>query len=348
MSDSAPRRVLASALLALSCAPTFHALAGGSGLNTVVIVNQNSSNSCELGNYYCERRQVPPENLLRISWPGGNISWSSNDFQANLLAPLLDMLASRQLTNQIDYVVLSMDLPFQTTNAAKINSTTSVLFYGFMDDTGPNWMNVTNSYSGAEQIFRQAQPATAPGYSFLASMLTADSLAQAKLLVDQGVASDGTFPTQPVILAKSSDPLRNIRYHAFDNAIFNTRLRGNYSLLRTNEDSPSGQTNLLGCQLGLANFSLSPNMLHPGAIADSLIPESGAAELLSVHQNQVYLSFGFYRLAASSARPALFPPCYLRIGSSRAQARPQPSSWPRCVALRWYRTPGAMKPYGGH
>src|SRR5271157_2278175 len=96
------------ALVLLNCALAFKLQAGGSGLNTVVIVNQNSSNSCELGNYFCERRQVPPQNVLRINWPGGNISWGSGDFQTNLLAPLLDMLASRQLTRQVDYVVLSM------------------------------------------------------------------------------------------------------------------------------------------------------------------------------------------------------------------------------------------------
>jgi hypothetical protein len=87
-----------------------HVQGGGSGLNTVVVVNQNSTNSCELGNYFCERRQVPPQNVLFINWPGGNISWGSGDFQTNLLTPLLDMLASRQLTSQVDYVVSS--IPF--------------------------------------------------------------------------------------------------------------------------------------------------------------------------------------------------------------------------------------------
>jgi uncharacterized protein (TIGR03790 family) len=269
------RTLLVSALLSLICVTGFRVRAGGSGLNTVVIVNQNSTNSCELGNYYCERRQIPPENVLRINWAGGNISWGSADLQASLLTPLLDMLAARQLTNQIDYVVLSMDIPFQTLNGAKVNSTTAALFYGLMDDTGPNWMNVTNSYDASEQIFCQAKPATAPGYSFLATMLTAGSLAQAKLLVDQGVASDSTFPAQPVILAKSSDTVRNVRYHAFDNAIFNTRLRGNYSMLRTNSDSTSGQTGLLGYQTGLASFSVSPNTFVPGAMADSLTSFGG-------------------------------------------------------------------------
>ena len=57
------------ALLFFSAGELF---AGGSGLNVVVVVNQNSTNSVQLGNYYCEKRCVPPQNLLRINWTGGN------------------------------------------------------------------------------------------------------------------------------------------------------------------------------------------------------------------------------------------------------------------------------------
>src|SRR5690349_10371924 len=201
--------LLGTVLLALP----LRLMAGGSGLNTVVVINQSSSNSCEAANYFCERRQVPPENVLRINWPGGNISWTNSDFQTYLLTPLQSMLTSRQLTNQIDYVVLSMDIPFQIYNGFDINSTTSALFYGLKNSLG-----LTNSYFASEQSFSQASPASAPGYSFLTTMLTATSLAEAKQLVDQGVSSDSTFPTQTVLLEKSSDVSRNLRYIAFDNA----------------------------------------------------------------------------------------------------------------------------------
>src|SRR5262249_30042761 len=80
----------------------------GSGLNVVVVANQGSSNSCEVANYYCERRGVPAENLLFINWPGTNTAWTSDGFQTNLLNPLLNALSGRGLTNQIDYVLLSM------------------------------------------------------------------------------------------------------------------------------------------------------------------------------------------------------------------------------------------------
>src|SRR5512135_2671416 len=105
--------------------------AGGSGLNVVVVVNQNSTNSVQLGNYYCEKRQVPPQNLLRTSWAGGNVWWTKSDFESAILTPLLTMLATRQLTNQIDYVLLSMDFPYRVDNGAGFptasgtNSTTS-------------------------------------------------------------------------------------------------------------------------------------------------------------------------------------------------------------------------------
>ena len=248
--------------------------AGGDGLNTVVVVNQYSSNSCELGNYYCERREIPPDNVLRIYWAGGNISWTSNDFQSFLLTPLTAMVAARQLTNQIDYVVLSMDVPFQTTFDTAVNSTTSALFYG-LKPGGANDPGVANSYAASEASFHDTKPATAPAVSFLATMITGNSLAAAKQLVDQGVAGDGTQPLQPVMLAKSSDPARNMRYLSFDDAIFNVNVLGVSSLKRTNSDSLWGQTNLLGYETGLDRFDLSPGTFVGGAIADSLTSYGG-------------------------------------------------------------------------
>ena len=122
----------------LLCALSLRLWAGGSGLNVVVVVNQNSTNSVQLGNYYCEKRQVPPQNLLRASWPGGNVDWQKSDLQSVILNPLLSMLSARQLTNQIDYVLLCMDFPYRVVETNGVNSTTTALFYGFKpDDPAP-------------------------------------------------------------------------------------------------------------------------------------------------------------------------------------------------------------------
>src|SRR5687767_8740872 len=101
MDDTRFRTGLIIGVLLAHSAAIFQLRAGGSGLNTVVVINQNSPNSCELANYFCERRQVPPENVLRISWLGSNISWTAAEFQTSLLDPLLTMLTARNLSNQI-------------------------------------------------------------------------------------------------------------------------------------------------------------------------------------------------------------------------------------------------------
>ncbi|MGD0208304.1 MAG: TIGR03790 family protein [Verrucomicrobiota bacterium] len=275
------------AVLFISVAGLF---AGGSGLNVVVIVNQNSTNSVQLGNYYCEKRCVPPQNLLRITnWTGGNVQWTTSDFTNSLVNPLLSMLTSRGLTNQIDYVVLSMDFPYRVVQGGAqsgTNSTTAALFYGFKTDDctsdcpeGIPGCNLpaasSNAYAASEGIFRQTPPTAAGSNSWLVTMLTSGNLAQAEAIIDRGAASDGTFPTQTVWLAKTSDLARNVRYLEFDNAIFDARLAGDFSIQRTNQDSPYGLTNLLGYQTGLAGFNILSNALVPGAVADSLTSYAG-------------------------------------------------------------------------
>ena len=268
----------------LLCALCPRLWAGGSGLNVVVVVNQNSTNSVQLGNYYCEQRQVPPQNLLRASWAGGNVQWLQSDFQSVILTPLLSMLSARQLTNQIDYVLLCMDFPYRVTDTNGANSTTTALFYGFVPDGAAPGQGLpascsvpsasSNPYAGSEYPFRSIAPGTSRT-NFLTVMLTSSNLAQAELVIDQGTASDGALPTQTVYLAKSDDVARNIRYPLFDNAIFNTRLRGNFSMQRTNTYTPNNLGYILGYQNGYPNIPGPPTIFAPGALADQLTSFGG-------------------------------------------------------------------------
>jgi uncharacterized protein (TIGR03790 family) len=272
----------------LFCAFAARLWAGGSGLNVVVVVNQISTNSVQLGNYYCEKRQVPPQNLLRTSWRGGNVAWQKSDFQAVILNPLLAMLSTRQLTNQIDYVLLCMDFPYRVENGGSLttsgtNSTTSALFYGFKTDYPPQANPVTcsvpdasfNSYAGSERIFRSIAPGTSKS-NFLAVMLTASNLVSAKQVIDRAVAGDGTFPTQTAYLAKSSDVFRNLRYSLFDNAVFNARLRGNCSVQRIGADPSYSLGTVLGLQSGWGNpYVIGSTSFVPGALADNFTSWGG-------------------------------------------------------------------------
>ena len=225
--------------LLITAFPAAQIWAGGSGLNVIVVVNQNSTNSVQLGNDYCQQRGVPPQNVFRMTgWTNGAISWSQSDFEAYLRDPLLAMVTSRGLTNQADYVLLSMDIPYRVTDSASgsYNSTTSALYYGFKTNDPPPLDCLpascslpdasSNSYAFSEMPFREAPPDTATTNSFLAMMLTDTTLAGAELMLSRGVASDSTFPTQTVYLAKTSDAARNVRFVEFDNAMFDSSHSG--------------------------------------------------------------------------------------------------------------------------
>lgn len=264
---------------------TLHAFAGGSGLNVVIIVNQNSTNSVQLGNYYANERNVPPQNYLRINWTGTNTEWTGMDFTNALLNPFLAMLSSRQLTNQIDYVVLSMDIPYRVTSGSyEPNSTTSALFYGFQHDTAAECElanGSSNVYAGSENVFRKILRNVNGSNYFMVTMITFTNLAGAKTVVSQGATSDGTFPSQTVWLDKSQDVARNVRFTEFDNTVFDTRLRGNYSVMRTNLGGSGGVLAyfpglILGLNLGNPYYDLSPIPLFvPGAMADNLTSFGG-------------------------------------------------------------------------
>jgi uncharacterized protein (TIGR03790 family) len=261
---------------------SFRAWAGGSGLNVVVVVNQNSTNSVQLGNYYREQRQVPPQNFLRINWTESNTTWATNDFITTLYNPLMALLSSGQFSNQIDYVVLSMDIPYQVTapGSSAINSTTSTLFYGFKPDPTnsyncPMAPGSTNYYAGSEGIFRATPPINATSNSFLVMMITSSNLAMAKQIVDSGVMGDSYSPTQTVYLVKGPDVDRNVRYWSFDNAIFNTRLRGNYSMVRTNVSIFLGFPNIFGYQFGAYSIGMGGYAFLPGSLVDNLTSYGG-------------------------------------------------------------------------
>ena len=297
------------------CASAGGLWAGGSGLNVVVVVNQNSTNSVQLGNYYREARQVPPQNYLRINWPlaNGVADWNTNDFNTYLLNPLLSLLSARQLTNQIDCVVLSMDIPYRISDASTTtpNSTSSALFYGYKPDSVP-WQNCpiapgsTNYYAGSECIFRLTPPISATSNSFLVTMITSSNLALAKQIVDGGVASDSAFPTQTVYLAKSTDVDRNVRYVLFDNAIFNTRLRGNYSMQRVDAYGLSGLGSIFGAETGAYNYGLSGVSFVPGSLADNLTSWGG---LLSGDPSGQLSVLALLAIGAAGSYGTVFEPC---------------------------------------
>ncbi len=171
-------------------------------------------------------------------------------------------------------------------------------------------------------------------------MLTHSNLAAAKLVLARGVAGDSTFPTQTVYLARTTDPARNVRFVEFDNAILDTRIRGDNSLVWTNTDSTSS-TNLLGLLTGLAQLTLPVNAFVPGAMGDSLTSYAGA--ILGFSGGQTDL-LAFLTAGAVGSYGTVTEPCnYLQKFPNPLNYFYQKRGF--CLAESYYQS--VLNPYQG-
>jgi len=221
------------AVLLVSAAELF---AGGSGLNVVVVVNQSSTNRFNSANYYCERRGVPPQNLLRINWTGDNINWTRSDFETNLFNPLVACLRiAASSTRWITLCSRWTSVPrnrWQRAACGRVNATTSALFYGFKSDQGQSSCGLPSGQptgTPAAKAFSARRRHQCDSNAWLVMMLTSTNLAQARWWWTAASRAI-TLSTKRYAGEKPVDRLRRVRLYVFDNAVLNVRLRVTWRL----------------------------------------------------------------------------------------------------------------------
>src|SRR6476646_9229514 len=105
------------ALLALLMAASCGLLFSQSPANVLLITNDSSPASIEIGNYYTQKRHVPAENLLRLRInPGDSIERA--DYERQIEGPIGSWLARNFAQDRILYIVLTKGIPL------RINGTT--------------------------------------------------------------------------------------------------------------------------------------------------------------------------------------------------------------------------------
>lgn len=115
-SSKIPPVILTVQSIALSCAilvlfATSQALAGASSSQWIVVVNSKSSNSLTLANHYCQLRDIPARNVILLQNLPDSNSISIDDFRKLILTPVLEQIETRQLTNHIQGIAYSCDIP---------------------------------------------------------------------------------------------------------------------------------------------------------------------------------------------------------------------------------------------
>lgn len=262
----------------LLLAPT-DLFAGGGPFNTLVVVNTNSADSVELGNYYAEKHGIPDHQICRLALATNLTSITSNEFQTLLLSPITNHIAAENLGGQIDFLVLCQDFPTRVRNVEGVSAS---LFYGFKnaptyEEAGGCNLPVftSNAYFRAERAFRSADGWNSTN-GFVAFHLIASDLDTAKAVADRGVAAQSSFPSSAIYLHMLGARDRRVREALYANTQFSfTSLPGLPvpCVLAPHYTNLNGQTNVIGYQDGygyIPDEVRTNNVWMPGAYADHL------------------------------------------------------------------------------
>lgn len=163
-----------------------------------VVINSEDANSREIGEYYVERRQIPAANVIRVALPAQRTHLSPQAF-AEFRAALFARIAP-----EIQAILLVWSRPY----AVDCQSITAALSLGL----NPELCSQTCAPSRPNPYFdsRSRRPAEDHGLR-PAMLLPAHDTAQARALIDRGIAADGRLPRGTAYLLQTSDPHRNTR-----------------------------------------------------------------------------------------------------------------------------------------
>jgi uncharacterized protein (TIGR03790 family) len=136
LQNSSYRRVICTACAALGAAMSQAGLFAQGPANVLIVVNDNSSLSREIGEYYARRRGVPGKNICRIRTTQKE-SIARSDYNREIAAPVAASLRTNQLVESVLYIVTTAGVPLRvlgtsgqgmTTDQAAVDSELTLLY----------------------------------------------------------------------------------------------------------------------------------------------------------------------------------------------------------------------------
>ncbi len=267
------RSVLAALLLAAVCAH-----AGGGPQNVVVLVNDTSADSEEVGRYYAEKRHIPARNVVHLRCPT-DPTVDLATFQATIERPLRKALRERGLVDHVDYLVLCQGMPLRVNAGGEAGGILAICAEMHLLDTPlatepqEQLPSHANPYKGRDS-FRHADEYSG-WHLYLVTQLAAYTVADVKKMIDSSVASDGTAP-QGDFWFQDADANASGRNVEYDPAIASLTAKKFHA-----EHVKSGAAVLVdkkdvmgymsgGCYSQLTREGIHKNAYRPGSIVDML------------------------------------------------------------------------------
>jgi uncharacterized protein (TIGR03790 family) len=284
--------ILAIALSAAASAAPAQLVAGGAlqPAQLAVVINDDDRNSVAVGEYYRKRRGIPRANVVHVRIPG-----KPREISAERFARLKEQIDA-QLDPQVQAVLMVWTAPY----AVECNSITAAYSLGF----DPAQCARTCAPGRPSGYFNSAsrRPFTELGMR-ISMLLPTESVAQARALVDRGVASGfRTLPASAYYLVTSENS-RNSRAPFFPAPGHIAARQLTTKTLKA--DVLEGAHDIVIYQTGMAEVAkLDTLQFVPGALADHLTSLGG--DLLGSGQMS---SLRWLEAGATASYGAVSEPC---------------------------------------
>ncbi|SEQ74913.1 TIGR03790 family protein [Nitrosomonas sp. Nm51] len=257
-----------------------------------VIANKNDAESLEIADYYQQKRKIPDENIIRIAFP---VTGSMGSHLFNILRKQIYL----QTPDHVQFYVLAWSKPYKVA----CMSITSAMTFGFdrqycAYDCSPTESSIYfNSDSSSPFDDFKIRPTM---------MLAGSNIQRTKVVIDNGVQSDGTFPKGTAYLVSTTDSARNVRSYVYENV--KTALFRRIAIDIVETDALHAKADVLFYFTGRANVNnLETNRYLPGAIADHLTSSGGV--LFGDQQMSIlnWLDAGVTASYGTVTEPCAFP-----------------------------------------
>lgn len=226
-----------------------------------VIMNSSNPESVAIGTYYQQKRGIPSENIITVSFPTKDSVMDIKTFNA------LKAQIYTQTPSHVQAYALTWAKPFRV----GCMSITSAFALGF----DPAYCAKGCKPTKQQPYFNS--DSHRPFHDFgirLTMSLAGKNLHEVMMLIDRGVAADGTSPSGTGYLVKTNDKSRSVR--SIDYAATISSLKKNIDLQYVKAQSIKDKQDVLFYFTGLKSVpNIRTNRFLPGAIADHLTSAGG-------------------------------------------------------------------------
>jgi uncharacterized protein (TIGR03790 family) len=226
-----------------------------------VIVNDDDPDSVAIAAYYLEKRGIPAANLIHVRFKPGGSTLTREEFIN------IKRRVDRLTPKSIQAYALTWTQPYRV----DCMSITSAFAFGF----DPAYCASGCKPTQPSPYFNSSVARPYAVYKMRPTMsLAAASVAEAKQLIDRGVASDGSNPAGTAYLLSTSDKARNVRAAGYDALRLQMQRIIPVEIVQAN--TLARKTDVMFYFTGLTQVpSLDSNSFLPGAIGDHLTSAGG-------------------------------------------------------------------------